>query len=143
MGSPVDPSRLAEKARYVREQVDALSRLVGSTSVDGFAAPGSWLARGARYALLTAIEALIDIAYHLCAKRLDAAPADARDAFQRLRGEGLIAPEDVARMNPLIGFRNRVVHAYETVDDRRVYDMIHDEAGDLLLVLEALLKASA
>ncbi len=102
-------------------------------------APGSREGSGA---LLTAIEALIDIAYHLSAKRLDTAPADARDAFQRLREAGLITPETVARMSPLIGFRNRVAHAYETVDDRRVYEMIRDEAGDLLLVLEALLKAS-
>jgi uncharacterized protein YutE (UPF0331/DUF86 family) len=143
VGSPVDPARIAEKARYVREQVDALTQLIGSTSVDEFAAPGSWASRGARYALLTAVEALVDIAYHLAAKRLDAAPADARDAFQRLRAAGLIEPEAVARVNPLIGFRNRVVHAYETVDDRRVYEMIADESGDLLVVLEALLRAAA
>ena len=64
MGSPTDAARLAEKARYVREQVDALGDLIARTSEAEFTAPISWLARGARYSLQTAIEALIDIAYH-------------------------------------------------------------------------------
>ena len=40
-------------------------------------------------------------------------------------------------MNPLIGFRNRVVPAYDTMDDERVYQLIRDERGNLPKVLRA------
>lgn len=90
MGSAPEPERIARRAAYVREQMERLRQLAATTDLQSFAAPGTWRAAGARYALQTSIEAVIDLAFHICAKRLQQAPRDARDAFTRLSRAGLI-----------------------------------------------------
>lgn len=42
----------------------------------------------------------------------------------------------------LIGFRKRLVHVYEDVDDARVYRTMRDELGDIERVLAALETAA-
>lgn len=73
MGSAPDPERIARGATYVREQLDRLRTVATITDVATFTAQANWMAVGAvRYALHTAVEALIDIAFHLqndCSER--------------------------------------------------------------------------
>jgi uncharacterized protein YutE (UPF0331/DUF86 family) len=42
-------------------------------------------------------------------------------------------------MTPIIGFRNRVVHLYDRVDERVVYDILTRHVRDLTDVLDLLL----
>lgn len=57
----------------MREQLDRLRTVATTTDVATFTAQANWMAVGAvRYALQTAVEALIDIAFHLqndCSER--------------------------------------------------------------------------
>jgi uncharacterized protein YutE (UPF0331/DUF86 family) len=41
----------------------------------------------------------------------------------------------------VIGFRNRVVHLYERVDEARVYEILTEHRSDLATILDALLAA--
>ena len=140
MSRASDPQRIERRAAYVREQVQRLRTLAATVDLATFTAEGGWLASGARYALQTAIEGLVDIAYHVCARRFSYAPPDARSAFRHLAEAGLLDQALTARTLGMVGFRNVVVHGYDHVSDETVYGMIRDELGDLeaaLLALEA------
>ena len=74
-----------------------------------------WL-RGVKYTFVTAIEACVDVAQHICATAGWRPPADNGDAV-RLLGEH-------------VGFRNVLVHDYIEVDDSIVVDRLKS-LGDL------------
>lgn len=125
----VDRERVDDKAAYIREQVGAVRQLIASRQKAALLAD-PWLVKGLKYALQTAIEAVIDLAYHVCAKALSYAPADAREAVTKLGEGGVLAPGEVAKYHAMIGFRNRIVHGYQRVADERVYEMAASELGD-------------
>lgn len=90
----------------------------------------AWLVKGLKYALQTAVEAMIDIAYHISAKKYDHAPVEARDALRVLADGGLIARKDLPVYGDMIGFRNRVVRGYQEVSADRVYEIAKNELRD-------------
>jgi uncharacterized protein YutE (UPF0331/DUF86 family) len=89
-----------------------------------------WLVRGLKYALQTAVEAVIDLSYHIAARNFGHAPSDARDAVRILAEGGLVPAGNIPVYSAMIGFRNRVVHGYQEVSPERVYEMALNELED-------------
>jgi len=83
---------------------------------------------GVKYELQTCIQAMIDVAYHVSAKSFHAAPQDAYDAFERLVAGGALPRARLTVYRKMIGFRNLVVHGYETVDTGMV--LAQGQAGE-------------
>lgn len=63
----VDVERILQKIAYIRAQVSAVEELV-KTSERQAILSDPWKLKGVKYSLQTAIEALIDITYHVIAK---------------------------------------------------------------------------
>lgn len=126
----VDRERIMQKFAFIREQVSAISSLLSSRSREEILGD-PWLIRGLKYALQTAIEAMIDVCYHVCARHYAYPPADARDALRLLRERGAVSEEDARTYTSMVGFRNRLVHGYEEVTPERVYDLAATRLGDL------------
>jgi len=124
-----DRERVMAKIGYIREQVASIRELLNSKTKEQVLGD-PWLVKGLKYALQTAVEAMIDLAYHIAAKKFGHAPADARDAVRVLMERGLIAPQNWPVYSAMIGFRNRVVHGYQEVSSERVYEMASNELGD-------------
>lgn len=100
-----------------RQQLDIHRRFDAKTD-DG---PGEETLRaavlsGIKYELQTGIQAMIDVAYHLCARALRLGPKDAYDAFERLVSAGVLPRARLVTYRRIIGFRNRVVHGYDDLD---------------------------
>ena len=85
-----------------------------------------WL-RGVKYAFVTAIEACIDVAQHVCSSEGWGPPRDNGDAMLVLGRHGVLEPDLAERMRAAVGFRNVLVHQYGDVDD----DIVQDRLGDL------------
>lgn len=85
----------------------------------------------AKYLLIVATEAAIDICNHLVARQQKRAPQDYADCFSALSELNVITPELAKRLQPMARFRNLIVHLYWKVDNRRVYEIIHHNLGDL------------
>lgn len=116
-----------------------LRELAASGGLDDFGAPQNWVANAAvRHTLQTAIEALIDVAYHVAAKRLKAAPTDGYHAFSLLVGAGCIPPPLLPTVRRMVGFRNRIVHRYIDIEDAEVLHIVLQDLGDFETVLQAL-----
>jgi len=108
------------------ERVRSLLRRIAADLVDLAAEDPAALrddARGLRavkYSFVTAIEAAIDVAQHLCASEQWGAPATNADAFAILARREVVDAELGRRLGSAVGFRNVLVHEYVAVDDDRV-----------------------
>lgn len=125
----LDRERIISKISYIREQVASINELLDKKTKEEILAD-PWMVKGLKYSLQTAVEAMIDLAYHIAAKKFGHAPADARDAMRVLFERGLIARENWPVYSAMIGFRNRIVHGYQEVSAERVCEMARNELGD-------------
>ena len=83
------------------------------------------------YRLLVAIEAAIQICFHLSAQRLQRVPEEYAECFAILGEAGMVSPELSQRLQRMARFRNMLVHRYWAVDYDRVYDILQEHLGDL------------
>ena len=80
--------------------------------------------------LALAIQACIDIAFHLCAAH-GVVPSTSGEAFAQLARQGLLARGLAQRMQRAVGFRNVLVHEYTEVDWKIVMRAIDGGTRDL------------
>ena len=103
-----------------------------------FAAAGADFARdftrqdAAILNILRGCELAIDVANMLVRERGLGAPQSSRDSFKLLADAGLIAMELSAALQRMIGFRNIVVHQYQTLDVAIVEAILRRDLDDLL-----------
>ncbi len=90
------------------------------------------------YRLLVAIEAALQICFHLSAQRLQRAPETYAECFVLL-GEAGIVSEDLSQdLQRMARFRNMLVHVYWEVDYDLVYDALQEHLGDLQAFVRAV-----
>ena len=87
-----------------------------------------------------AVEACIDLAMHIVAKKALGIPQNSRDAFEILENYGIIDNSLAKRLGAMVGFRNIVVHNYQIVNIAIVKDVIEKHMLDLLEFKEEILK---
>ncbi len=85
----------------------------------------------ASYRLLVAIEAAIQICYHVSAQVLHQAPSGYAECFALLSEGGIIPGTLGKRLQRMARFRNVLVHRYWDVDYSRVYDVLQHDLSDI------------
>ena len=119
----VDEIRVLRLLRAVSDDLAVLRREASADSARR--ADAIWL-RAIKYSFVTAIEACVDVAQHVCASQGWGPPKDNGDAM-RLLGEHEVIPAGLAgRMRQAVGFRNVLVHEYVDVDDAVVLARLED-----------------
>lgn len=108
----IDEARILRLLRSVSEDVSVLQRESGADA--SRQEDPIWL-RGVKYTFVTAIEACIDVAQHLCAAEGWGPPADNGDAVRLLGEHGACAPALARSVRQAVGFRNVLVHGYVRV----------------------------
>lgn len=78
-----------------------------------------------------AIEACIDIAYHIVASRHLPQPDTARGAFETLAEQGLLDHDLASRLGGAASLRNVLVHGYVDVDLELLSTAAREDLGDL------------
>jgi len=123
----VDETRVLRLLRGVTDDLAILHR--ESAADDARRADPIWL-RGIKYTFVTAIEACIDIAQHICAAEGWGPPADNGDAMRLLGRHGVLAADLAEPLRKAVGFRSVLVHEYVEVSDEVVIARLGD-VGDL------------
>lgn len=123
----VDEVRVLRLLRSLADDVSVLRS--EANAKDERRADQMWL-RGVKYAFITAIEACIDVAQHVCSSEGWGPPRDNGDAMLVLGRHGVLEPDLSERMRAAVGFRNVLVHQYGDVDDNIVQERLVD-LGDL------------
>ena len=90
------------------------------------------------HTLQLAVQSALDVASHIVSDQRLGEPATNRALFGLLRRAGWL-PEPVAeRCEAMAGFRNILVHGYQTVDLRVVRDVVEHRLDDLLEFVTAI-----
>jgi uncharacterized protein YutE (UPF0331/DUF86 family) len=132
----VNLDRVREQAGCIRDACRQLGEMAAQGEV-GFLADTKGV-NSAKYLLIVATEAALDLCNHLAAKKGGRSPEDYADCMTILAELGVIGADLRVRMSKMARFRNLLVHLYWKVDDRQVYAVIHDHLGDFDLYLQAV-----
>jgi uncharacterized protein YutE (UPF0331/DUF86 family) len=87
-----------------------------------------------------AIQKCVDIALHIVSDEGWGIPSTQREAFEILYEKGIISQEWLNRLTKMIGFRNRIIHEYEQLDLKIIYEVYKNGIRDIeefcLLIIE-------
>ncbi len=85
----------------------------------------------AKYLLVVAVEAALDLCQHLAVRGGGRAPESYADCFTVLHEMGVLPAHLAESLRRMARFRNLLVHLYWEVDDRRVYRILRESLDDL------------
>lgn len=94
----------------------------------------------AKYLLIVAVEAALDICHHLVARGGGRTPRDYADCFAVLQEMGILPADLTGRLQSMARFRNLLVHLYWKVDNRRVHRVLRENLDDLRLFREVVAR---
>jgi uncharacterized protein YutE (UPF0331/DUF86 family) len=130
---------LHSKVSIVRANLERLADIPQS-SFEEFAADFRNL-DSALHRLQTTIQALIDLASYACAGHGLDTPATSRDLLLILEAAGQLPTGSVERFGRIFGFRNRIVHLYDRIDERIGHRVLCEDRRDLHDLLDLLLAS--
>lgn len=119
----VDETRVLRLLRSLTDDVGNLEA-EAAAAADRRADP-MWLP-GVKYTFVTAVEAAVDVAQHVCAAQGWGPPRDNGDAVQLLGRHGVLDAALAPRLRQAVGFKNVLVHEYVDVDDDVVLARLAD-----------------
>lgn len=134
--SEVNVDRLRELSGHLRNACRQLHDL-GGQGEEAFLGDAKTI-NSAKYLLIVATEAALDICNHLAAKKGGRSPEDYADCMTIL-GELRVLDQDLkVRMSKMARFRNLLVHLYWKIDDREVFRVIKEHLSDFDGYLQAV-----
>lgn len=92
----------------------------------------------AKYHLVICIESAIDLSNHLIARNRLRVPEGYADTFRILGENGLFTQDFVVRLIAMAGFRNRLVHRYWDIDNKKVFFILQENLPDLHQFIDEL-----
>jgi len=134
--SEVNLDRVRELAGHIRNACRQLRELT-APGAESFLADAKTM-NSAKYLLIVAAEAALDMCTHLAAKRGGRSPEDYADCMVILSELGVLDQDLRVRMSKMARFRNLLVHLYWKVDDHEVFRVINEHLGDFDLYLQAI-----
>jgi uncharacterized protein YutE (UPF0331/DUF86 family) len=87
------------------------------------------------HTLQLAIQAALDVGSHIVSDERLGEPETSRDVFRLLGRAGYVPADLLGRLEQMAGFRNVVVHLYQTP---HVRDVVENHLGDLLDFVAAI-----
>ena len=120
----IDKEKIYRKFEDIKESLQQLDKVKG-ISLEEFLQSRDY--KDIAYANLIIItEAVIDICYHISAKRFSTAPSSYGDCFEILGRNGIIPKDMVPALKDMAGFRNFMIHRYGKIDFAEIYKIITD-----------------
>jgi len=137
MNKALDRVRIRELIGYINDAQRRLREL-SQLSEDEFLADYH-NTESAKYLLIVATAAVIDICNHVAARQGGRAPKDYADCFTVLVEMDVIGGELANSLQQMARFRNLLVHLYGQVDNNRVYQIIQEDLEDFDAFQQAIL----
>lgn len=134
----VDKSKIETKINSMKLSISRLKKLKEvpmETFLDDFTNFDS-----AKYNLITAIEAMIDICNHIISREKYEIPITSSDSIKILVKHQILALTDQPTFIAMVKFRNKAVHLYDQINDEEVYIILQENLGDLERFITAIVK---
>ena len=123
-----DPELLAKRLAVIETCVRELRELARPEAIGTDVRE----ARFVEHTLQIALQAALDAASHIVSDERLGEPSTHRELFDRLETAGWLEPRLAGILRNLAGFRNVLVHGYDTVDLAIVRDIVEHRLDDLL-----------
>lgn len=131
-----DPELVAKRLALVETCVRELRELACPAAIHADVRE----ARFVEHTLQIAIQAVLDTASHIVSDGRLGEPRTNRELFDLLERAGWIDPALAESLRDMAGFRNVLVHGYDTVDLAIVRDVVERHLDELLLFAAAVRK---
>jgi uncharacterized protein YutE (UPF0331/DUF86 family) len=129
-----DPDLVAKKLGEIERYVAELRRLARPEALGQDVKEERFIA----HTLQLAIQAALDVASHVVSDERLGEPRTNRELFDLLERRGHVTPALAAELRHMAGFRNVLVHGYDTVDLAIVRDVLAHHLDDLLAFAAAM-----
>ena len=129
-----DPDLIAKKLARIETCVAELQRLARPAELSHDVKEERFV----EHTLQLAIQAVLDVASHIVADRRLGEPRSSRELVDLLLRDGWMPEALAASLRSMIGFRNVLVHGYDTVDLAVVRDVLEHRLGDLTAFVAAI-----
>lgn len=124
-----DPELIAKKLALIETCVSDLGRLARPTEISRDLREQRFV----EHTLHIAIQAALDVASHIVSDLRLGEPRTNRELFDLLERNSWIESSLAATLGRMVGFRNILVHGYDTVNLDIVRDILEHHLDDLLL----------
>ena len=131
-----DPELVAKRLAIIETCVRELRELARPAAV----AADIREARFVEHTLQIAIQAVLDTASHIVSDERLGEPRTNRELFDLLERAGWIEPVLAGSLRDMAGFRNILVHGYDTVDLAIVRDVVEHHLDELLQFTDTIRK---
>ncbi|MBI2485335.1 DUF86 domain-containing protein [Candidatus Uhrbacteria bacterium] len=136
--SSVDQKSVAQKLIRLEEVIRKLEE-IARTPEEAFLEDDILQAAAERFFIL-GIEIITDVGNHLLVEKAGKAGASYKDILIQLGRTKLVSKSLTDRNLQMTGFRNLLIHAYEIVDPRRVYDALQIAPKELRAFAKAFAR---
>jgi len=123
---------------WVRDMIARIRALPLDTA-DTFAADSRTPAAAESY-LRRGLEALLDLGRHVLAKGFAVSAAEYQEIAARLEEVGVLDEADHRVLARLAGYRNRLVHFYDEISERELYEICAAQLCDVERVAAAIVN---
>ncbi|WP_176226958.1 type VII toxin-antitoxin system HepT family RNase toxin [Candidatus Hakubella thermalkaliphila] len=134
----VDKTLIIRKIVLISKDCEALKSLAQLSYEDYVAEPTNEVL-AERY-LERMIGRMIDINYHLITEKGHPPPPDYFQSFLKLAEIKILPFDLVQQIAPCAGLRNRIVHEYDEIDTKKVYEGLQAAMRDIPLYLSYISK---
>ncbi|MEG3071331.1 MAG: DUF86 domain-containing protein [Peptococcaceae bacterium] len=135
----VDRDVLQRKILFIEKTLWKLKKTAALSHQEFMAS--FYFADAAKYNLQAAIEAMIDIASHIVARKRWGIPTTSGEYIKLLTEHGVFYSEQGLRFQRMVRFRNRIVHLYQEVDEEQLYQILQQDLGDFSAFIQAITRA--
>lgn len=125
----IDKTLITRKINLISEDFKALGSL-SKLSYEDYMANQANEVMTERY-LERMIGRMIDINYHLITEEEHPPPSDYFKSFLDLAKVGVLPPDFARQIAPCAGLRNRIVHEYDEIDPKKIYDGLQAAVKDV------------
>ena len=134
----VDRDKIENKIRYVKDNLEKLKELQQESKQDFL---NDYLKYDtAKYNLQVSIEALIDIGNHIISRENFKFPDTNADTFKILKEENIISKNKLKAFIAMAKFRNMVVHLYDKIDEKEIYDILQNHLDDFEYFIQRIVE---
>lgn len=134
----VNRDRIRDKIQSMRTNLQELRSLANMPESEFVAS--KILFHASTRMLQISIEAALDIAQHIVARKQLGTPKTYREAVLLLEEAGVIPADQVPSLVNMTKFRNRVVHMYDEVSREEVYRIITQHLTDFDRFIESVVR---
>jgi uncharacterized protein YutE (UPF0331/DUF86 family) len=86
------------------------------------------------------VEALFDLGRHILAKGFGQAVSEYKEIARVLGQRGIISEEEVQKLIKMAGYRNRMVHFYQEISSKELFEICVKELIDIESLLSSIIK---